>query len=686
MKVNQPGNKQGTKTVDTFLDEDWAKKAFIVKDIDLEDVDRKNRYWSSASSKFTDTSLGGNIGINTRPGFTPYADIPVKGRLPGRDDLDIRDHQSNYGLGRYYSDALDESAQVIYMRFGVPEFNTLTNFLRHAYDPTMISIARTGKGPSVFYNIGEALGSIALYAAFPTIAVTIAAIRTAKFFFARPMHKFYTFKETMHTYWTAVNTLVNAHAINMGIFPKIFNDMAQATKISDANESQKINQPFKLDSEYIKALTAAMPDVFHGNSLFDVYNIANKAQRLANREFMADYEALNNGTATDYLGYVKKMMTGTQLNPTYISDSKGKPTLSARLKFVLGKRVEVKDDPKNSDAATVDYKVDPAKEDDTSWWDTYAETVAAAWDDGSMFAAFRVENTGQVQESFSSSVVESELSSKLNGISSQVRDMRFSVMDGNIMGGLGDMVSGIVGAGVDLAMGAASGVTGGLSNVVAGLAGSGFIDIPKHWQSSNVQLPRPSYRMKLVTPYHNPISEMMNIWIPYYMLLAGTLPLSTGKASYTAPFLCQVFDRGRCQVRLGMIESVSTTRGITNVPFTKDGRCLGLEVSFNIVDLSSIMHMPVGTGPLDSINATLDEDNILADYIAVLAGQDLNSQIYAMPKAKLKAAALVVGASALTSPSRWGMITGEFVKGIPVVGSAIEGISRGTNLSNRTGV
>ena len=685
-RITQPRNKEGTEKIDFLLDEDWAKKAFIVPDIVLEKDDQLNRYWSTTDSKFTDTTLGGNIGINQRPGFTPYADIPCRGRLAGRSDLDIRDHEGNFGMGRYYGEAIDESAQVIYMCFGVPEFNTLTNFLRHAYDPAMISIARTGKAPSVFYELGKAVGSAAMFVAFPGIAITLASIRTAEFLFARPMHKFYTFKETMLQYWTAVNTLVNVHAINRGIMPKIVDDMARAMNLSDAVESQRVNQPFKLDQDYLNQLAISMPDIFHGNSLFDMYAIANKAQRMANQLFEEDYSKIDNATSTDYLGYVKKTLTGDGTHGTPLTNMKGTaPTLAARMKDWLNWGYDKNDNTDQTKSVGLDYRVDPTKEEDTSWWTPFKQTLTAQWNDGSKFAVFRVEHTGQVQESFGNSVVESELSSKLNGISSQVRDVRFSTMDGNIMGGIGGMVQDVVGAGVDLALGAADGLTGGLSNVIQGLAGSGFIDIPKHWQSSSAQLPKASYRMKLVTPYNNPISEIMNIWIPFYMVLAGALPLSTGKASFTSPFLCQVYDRGRLQIRLGMIESFSATRGITNLPWDKEGHALGIELSFSVVDLSSIMHMPIGTGPIKSINMTLDEDNILSDYLATLAGMDVNSQIYTAPKAKLALAKMVMQATGLFSASRWAMSVHQFSKWTGV-GQVLEGLSRGSNIGIRSGV
>src|SRR5690606_182455 len=106
----------------TVLDRDWMKRSFMVSDAYLDEkVDRQNRYLSSADLKFTDTRLGRNIGVNSRPQFTRYSDIRRKGRVASRTDVSTISTNGNFGMGRYYSEAIDDTAQTIYMRFGVPE-------------------------------------------------------------------------------------------------------------------------------------------------------------------------------------------------------------------------------------------------------------------------------------------------------------------------------------------------------------------------------------------------------------------------------------------------------------------------------------------------------------------------------------------------------------------------------------
>lgn len=134
------------------------------------------------------------------------------------------------------------------------------------------------------------------------------------------------------------------------------------------------------------------------------------------------------------------------------------------------------------------------------------------------------------------------------------------------------------------------------------------------------------------------------------MILAGALPRATGKSSYGPPFICQVFDVGRFQTKLGAIESLSVTVGTSNLPFNLSGKPLAIDVSFTVIDLSSILYMPVSAGgPLENINIAMDEDNTLVDYLAVLAGQDIYSQIYPFPKARLNLAKKLNGWSKITS-------------------------------------
>lgn len=657
-----------TDDVSSVLDKSWVQNAFMVPDVGFTDKDDKsNRYYTSARMKFTDTRLGASIGINPRPQYCQYSDVPVKGRLP-RNDPGIHDTSGNYGMGRQYSEFIDDPAQRIYMCFGVPEYNSLIGFLMTAYESNQMALARTGRASSVFYKAGNLIGTGAILVSFPRTVLTIFAGKLFSYFISRPKSKFYTMKPTMHLYWSAVNQLVQAMSVNRGIMPKFLAD----------EEDQKIGQNWKFDNEYLKALSDTMPDVFRdaglGNTdekgasvpIFDIYSVATKAQRIANKVLANEFDELNKdpGKTGSYSGYVKRTMTTAETidEPELVQKVDGETgllqtfydSISNIVSFVMDKTTDIDTDPR-----TRRDKDDPKKMEENAFKevDGYYKYVLAQVRDGALFATFIVDYTGPQQESWSSSTGESDLANKLNGQVAEFAAARFSLAEGNIIGGIaGDVLGAAAGAVTNLASGVASGITMGLSDTLRGLAGAGYIDIPKHWQGSSFAEKRSSYSVQLISPYGNPISQLMAIDIPLAMLMAAALPRSIGKAAYTSPFLCQIYDRGRCQIRLGLVDSLSFNRGTSHLGFTDTGAALSVDVNFSVVDLSSIMHMPLTNGKFGEIDISSDDDNILQDYLAVLAGMSIDTQIYDIPRAKIKFAKAIMNAGRFTGPGYYASV------------------------------
>src|SRR5690606_2961948 len=92
----------------------------------------------------------------------------------------------------------------------------------------------------------------------------------------------------------------------------------------------------------------------------------------------------------------------------------------------------------NGDSSSTEFDIRAPKEG-TSGQETlnassYAKYFDSLYRDGAAFAVFRVDHTGPVTESFSNTVVESEISQTLNATSSQMRNIRFSLAEGNIAG------------------------------------------------------------------------------------------------------------------------------------------------------------------------------------------------------------------------------------------------------------
>lgn len=624
-----------TDQTSVILDEEWAKFAFLVKAEDLDDIDFGKRGFSSAYFKFTDTSLGGGMAINPKPQFTRYADARVMGRLASRIPNTVGNYAGKTGMGRYYSEAIDDSSQIIHMRFGVPQFNSLTTFFTGFYNSSAARLAKTGRGDGFFFTAGQVVGSVAGIVLWPVLALNLVG-NLGRYFFNKPSSKFYYLKPTMLSYWSAVNTMVNRIAVGRGLIP--------AFLIPEAKE--KINSAYDFDKEGLEALHRLMPDIFSETGAYDIYSVANKAQRISNRlEKDIEREEYNN---------VQKFALEESMRKLSVIGPVG-GFISAVATWAKGELTK----PNNSDNSEAGLKEklpDGSKPPEPTY---YFENFNAEMDDGSAFANFRVDYTGPISESFSNSVGESEMASKINSIASQVRSATFSFAGGNIVGGaVGAAVGGVLDAAKSFVSGATDAL--GVSGLV-GLAGSAFVDIPKNWQSSSASLPRATYTMQLVSPYGNVVSQMTNLYIPMCMLLAGALPLSTGKQSYTSPFILELFDKGRCQTRLGMIDSLSITRGTGNLGFNKSGHAMAIDISFSVVDMSSIMHMPIAKGFTESgdSDGIFDDETVFSDYMNVLASLDLKSQLYKIPKMRLALARKVRRIEQMTSPAMWAMIVHE---------------------------
>jgi hypothetical protein len=437
----------------------------------------------------------------------------------------------------------------------------------------------------------------------------------------------------MTNYWTAVTTIVNQIAVYKGMLPNGSKDDGPY----DSTQNQAV-----IDEAGMNAMRKLMPTLYSETGFIDIYKIANRAQRIRNQVDLKLAALARDMTyedfqqyASDFAGRKIELGRGRTLYDAvkdWSAVKNGQQTDAT--KSSLDKHIRTPDDPKSTELA---------KEPDGLYDHFEAEFM-----DGSQFATFRVEYGGPVQESWSSSTVESDISSKFNQLSAQGRAASFSFANGNIDGGPLSAITGLI-----------NGVATGLADAlhisgIASLAGAAFVDIPQHWDNSAVNLPQMSYTMKLISPYGNAMSQMMDLYIPMAMLLAGALPISTGKQSYASPFLLELYDQGRAQTRLGIIDSLTFVRGTSNLGFNRNKQFMSVDVSFSVKDLSSVMHMPLSSGfSLNPLKGVFDEDTVYSDYLHVLSNATLGQNIYPMRKLRENLNVKAMSIRALTSPARW---------------------------------
>lgn len=623
-------------------DRKWIRQAFLLPKNSVDDIDRNYREKSTGMGKFSDTTLGGNQAINPPPQFTEYADIPEE-----------RAFEVSHGMGRCYSRYIDDNSVLLHIRAGLPAYNSLTSFFGNFYNPESSYMARTGRTNRLFFWLGEVAGMIFNLRLMPFILVG----QLSKFLIAKPSTKFYYLKPAMPLFWNALTNMVNSYASQRGMVTGF---------VPDPNVKE---QKVEMTEEIVAERNKMLPDIWRSDSynIIDVYAVGTRYQRMANRQYEMLIEfrdSMGGAFGADNKETESSLANSVGLDKLkgWISDTQQK-TISDYLQAYFNQEIaktnnDVLEKEKSlnepSPTTTEGDGTDKELENKASIFASLAEGIEglftakpgeeASWSDffkaefrdGAQFITFRVDNPGDRNESFNNTYRDSELKSSIDSISQGFRTYRQTMANGNI----GDHwvingIESIVGAVTSMAQGALKSFGfGGL----AALTGNALVDIPKYWDGSTANLPRQSYSMTLHCPYNTEVCRIQTLVIPTFALLALGLPLSGGPQAYGAPFLLESYCQGRAQSRLCGLDTID----IAASDFTRNGEPMTITINFSIVDMSSVMHMPITSsfGPVGDILSTgiskwlTTDDTVFSDYMAIWSSAGLASQIY--PYQKLK--------------------------------------------------
>lgn len=691
--------RQNAKVTANLLhDSEWINNCFMLPrnpnrgDTKISDTTMQWMYYTTADLKFTNTSLGGNFTINNPPQFTTFADPPT-GRLMGARDKRALDSGMNQGMGQYYSEAIDDNASRVNLRFGVPEYKGLVTFFTGFYNGSAALLANEGRtSEGLFYLTGAIIGGVV---ALPLLVV-MSISKMARFFFNRPSTKYYWLKPAMPLYWNRVNKISNRIAAEMGLVPdKARGSGGSKDPLAEYGMSD-ITSNGPAESAAYEMAKEYMPELFNDTGGIDVYRLANKTSRMTDHA-RASLLAAGEGASSEksFAQSIRKHMQQMTVPSSVI---KGKPLydyLNVYHKTVLGamsvtsedgqvvdlvrrngvldrvkqtseydaaagggggtfggeageavetaqeqRLSDLGDAPENADAKDLmkEYAAqdniilsilrtgaDNVLERVDGWVNSpgLVEYTKAAAAGGSDWISFKVEPNLTESESWDNKAGDSDIQGAINGLSNTVRSAAFDFS--NFKTGFAT-IDAPISAVKDMIYGAMDSFQ--ISGLLA-LAGTGLVDIPQRWEesSSNV-FTQSSYTIELRSAYGDPLSIFLNLYVPFICLLAGAVPISHGNQSYGAPMLCELHQRGRRTIKLGLIDSLSVTRGAGTVGWNEDGLPLGLDITFSVANLSSVMHMPIDTGLMNMMpwNALIGEDNVYSDYTAVLANLTIADQ------------------------------------------------------------
>lgn len=687
------------------IDKEWVMNKAMASLSLIPKRYRGEMFHSNAHVKFQDSSFGGNEVMNPRPQFTRYADIRADNLLVDVTSLkkdnpmqlvSIYDNTANHGMGRYYSESIDDWKQVVHLQFGLPKFNGVLTYLRNAVNYTDLYIANHGKRPWLYY-FGKAIGYANVWRFHPYIFVfgmfSYLVNLGLDYVMGNKPFNYYYLEPNMTQYWSTVNNIANTLLINSGILDPIFDEKAQA-KVKQVSDYIK-EREFTISKSDIEMINMAFGEevISEKAAYIDIYKAATKYQTRMNLLLKAYHKLKNKAGVkdgqlkevfaslsqmTDILNYLIDTKTDGFLDRlngmlySYTDDLKAYNSLvesnrvpEDKVEEPKPKKDEKGEETKESTESTNEYRTPDGYTALKKLPDALNTEIK---DDHllKMYASLKenpasnkkVKNSWfqgqreQLDAALRGSALYVSLAVDPTGQSSEtfsnsvgelamagtLKSVQSTVRHAklNMNGIVGDgLIGGIMDKIGQVASGLIDAVTFDFSGVVRSLLSGAYMDIPKVWEDSETSFPNVSFTMDLVTPYGNAFSRFQNILVPLSIILAGALPRKVGNSAYTSPFLCSCFSKSVRKIDLGIITDVTITRGTTNLMYNKSRKVNGISVQFTVTDLTGKIAAPVNSSSITDIwNVQIDTDTPFADYLGILGGLDLYDITYNMPKFK----------------------------------------------------
>lgn len=243
--------------------------------------------------------------------------------------------------------------------------------------------------------------------------------------------------------------------------------------------------------------------------------------------------------------------------------------------------------------------------------------------------AFYLNADSSFSEGFNNSSAPSALLSKVNSLSDIGREINFimgSRGEGTAMGKIHDI-------GKDI--GASAGETtqkmmpeGLLGSLASGISSTviqgGKLMFPEIWSDSSYSRDY-NINIKLVSPDNDDYSIFLNILVPLVHIISLVAPHNVDVNGYISPFIVRVFYKGVFSCPMGLIQSVSFTKGGEG-NWSQSGLPTVVDVSISVKELYSTMS-------IGQSSTGMEVNTSQMDYLANLCGinimePDLRRQFY----------------------------------------------------------
>lgn len=233
------------------------------------------------------------------------------------------------------------------------------------------------------------------------------------------------------------------------------------------------------------------------------------------------------------------------------------------------------------------------------------------------FTAYYLDTGSSYSDSINNNTGESQLASKLKAVNAAVREGKFlfgaqwdTSADPNLTSI--ERYKENIGAGFG---------TGGslIENAFKTTLAGGQMLFPDIWQDSQFSKDY-SLSIKLSSPYGDPYSIFVHIFIPLAHLLALVLPRQITGQGYEGPFIVKAYCRGLFSCDLGMCTGISVQRTMDSL--TIDGLPTEVVVNLNLKDLYNTMLISMTNA---NQGILFGSNTGLIEYIYALSGVELYS-------------------------------------------------------------
>jgi len=154
------------------------------------------------------------------------------------------------------------------------------------------------------------------------------------------------------------------------------------------------------------------------------------------------------------------------------------------------------------------------------------------------------------------------------------------------------------------------------------ISGEGRIALPELWTESSFEK-TVSMSFTFKAPYGNDLCVFENVYIPFILLFCMSMPRQIGSKTYTSPFIIKCSSPGFFNIPMGIITSMSISRGEDKNNWTAAGRPRSIKVDISVKDISPTMMMSMSRGI--SLPLFLANDGFQG-YLNMLGGLSIRDQ------------------------------------------------------------